>query len=477
MYFGYGVDQNEWRGQPIVFHPSPLPTGITTANWQRVVRMGEKWLLQGRFHNSGTSPVNLFLIAYNKAVDSVTITPGVDQLFQLATTPKQLGRALYTIAAIAKKDTLVTEPVPVEVMPLLPIKLLILSSSPDFENKFLKNWLAEKGYEVTARTSISRNKTAKEFLNTTPTDIEQISAALLNRFDVIVADATALNSLSSGELQSIRSAISDKGKGLLVRADSAAQRSVFYTTGFPTVAADTVAQHSVDLRLLNSSITLQPLAASPLLSIRPQPATQPLVTDKENRVLASSALLGSGRIVMSTLPNTFSWMLSGNPDDYTTLWSELITAAAPRLEGEEAWSISPSITRVQEKATLLLETNGTGKPAGQIAGSSIYLSAQEGLPFQYHGMYWPAQPGWQTGIQLNGNGYYWYAYHQEDWRTLKAAQKQHYTQQVSQVTLQPNNATASAEAPKKKAAPKIIFFMIFLLACGYLWFENKYYNS
>ncbi len=475
--FGYGIGQDELPEQPIVFHPSPLPTGFTSIHWQRTLSMGDQLTMQGNFHNANTSPVKITLTGYNNLLDSITIPALSDQVFQLTTIPKQLGRGVYSLSAVVKKDTIIKEPVPIQVIPSSPLKILLLIASPDFENKFLKNWLAEKGYEVVVRTTVSKNKTSKEYLNTAAINIDNITPDLLDRFDITIADAAELSSFSSGEIQSLRTAVSQKGKGLIIRTDSAASRNAFYATLFPLTAIDTGTQHTINLRMINGNTILQPLNLIASYAIRVQAGTQPLIADKENHILVNSALSGSGKILLSTLPNTFSWVLSGNQSDYDQVWSELITKASPQKMVEEAWHVAPALPHINQPVTILLESNSSNMPAAQLAGATINLSNAANLPFRWSGLFWPMKEGWQTGIQLNGGVYYWYAYAPDDWKSISATAKNRITQQASHAASFHHTAVNPAGSRETATFPAIIFFLIFLGSCGYLWFENKYYNS
>ena len=57
-------------------------------------------------------------------------------------------RASYDSLFSRVKNTLEKDPLPVQVTETDPLKILILSSTPDFENRFLNNRLSKKGYEI-----------------------------------------------------------------------------------------------------------------------------------------------------------------------------------------------------------------------------------------------------------------------------------------------------------------------------------------
>ena len=219
--FGYGLNDEqlkELKEVPLVLHPSKIPAGITNINWQRKLTAGDKLQVQGSFNNTLNSEVKLVLRGLYTGLDSIIIPANSEHTFDLVTVPKHLDRAIYNIVALQKRDTIEAEDIPVEVIPANPIKILMLSASPDFDNKFLKNRLSEKGYAVASRSRISKNIYQKEYVNISDISLDQISPAVIEKFDVLIADATELTAISKGELNVIQSAIINKGLGLIVKA-------------------------------------------------------------------------------------------------------------------------------------------------------------------------------------------------------------------------------------------------------------------
>ncbi len=473
--FGYGLHDailNELPPQPVFFHPSN-PTGFTAVHWKPLLPGGEKLVVQGSFTNNTSAAQKLVLSGYHTALDSVMVNPNSQRQFSLATMPKQYGRGIYFISAISKKDTIEKQPVAVQVQEPKQLRILLLAASPDFENKFLRNWLAEKGYPVFVRTAISKNKFSKEFLNMAPLSADRITTAMLDKFDVIVADALELASISKGELGILRSYVIQKKKGLVIKADSA--RSAFYATQFPLVRADS-ATHEVNLSMADSSVKLPPLTIDQTHIIKPQNGSRPLLRDRQNRSFVSSALYGSGKIVLSTLSNTFTWALSGNSESYQAVWSEILNTAASKESSPEQWQTAPLIPRVNEPATIHLYNFHHPIPQGEIEAASVYFTGHYDLPYLWTASFWPKKSGWQTGIQLNGEPWYWYVYAQEEWKNQSARHRIAATQLYLQTNQQPPKALDPKLQNEKIPVKKLWFFLFFLLCAGYLWFENKYYN-
>src|SRR5258708_6002201 len=202
---GYGLTRKEWvslHPPPLVFHPSPCPTGILSASWKQKLTPGEKWRVQGRVSLGFGKPVKLLLTGMGLPLDSVLIAartqggaaPAGQTDFELTTATAQSGRSVYRLWVFAGTDTLEQESLPVEVLPEKKLKILLLASSPDFENTFLVNWLSRNGDAVATRTIISKSKSDKAFLNMPETALDPLTPSVLDKFDLVIADATALHS-------------------------------------------------------------------------------------------------------------------------------------------------------------------------------------------------------------------------------------------------------------------------------------------
>ena len=66
-----------------------------------------------------------------------------------------------------------------------------------------------------------------------------------------------------------------------------------------------------------------------------------------------------------------------------------------------------------------------------------------------------------------------YAFDKADWKSVGAYDKTNRTRQYAAAN--PLSAVSNKEVDKKLETefPKIYFFIMFLICCGYLWFENK----
>jgi hypothetical protein len=480
--FGYGLDKDQLNAlkSSFTFHPSAVE-GFTSVYWPAKINTGEILSVQGHYKNTSRSSKKIILSSYKATLDSIIVPAAAEHKFTLTTTPKQLGRAMFNLSVVDKKDTLQKEPVPVQIEKGEPVRVLVLASSPDFENRFAKNWLSEKGYSVLVRTAVSKNRFNKDYLNLPEMNADRITASLLDKFDLIIADASELATISKDELATVQSHISQKGTGLIIRSDSAATGRSFYSGWFPLSYADSGRQ-SIQLSLYDTTHRLPALSIDHLQFIRPQNQARSLLTDKQNRSFAAIALYGSGRIILTTVPNSYAWMLSGNNDAYHAVWSELFNTVVPEKTAAETWQIFTSLPKLNTPVTVALKSQATGVPLAEIAGSSVHMQQNPWLPYQWTGTYWPTKPGWQTGIGLNGQPWHWYAYAKEDWKSVEAVGKEQMNREQETRTRdqasRKHQGTSIKDSVNRTLQPvnKLWFSLLFLICVAYLWFENKYYN-
>ena len=166
--FGNGLLMSEWEQLPlseIIFHPTSLPGGFTAINWSRKIKFGDRLIVQGSYNNTLKEPVTLLLLSHGSTLDSLVIPAGKQMDLELSGLPKNEGRNIFELFLLQKKDTIRKEILPVEVQPVEKPALLVLSSSPGFEQKFLVNWLAENQYPVAVRNRISKDKYSTAFMN------------------------------------------------------------------------------------------------------------------------------------------------------------------------------------------------------------------------------------------------------------------------------------------------------------------------
>ncbi len=472
---GFNEDEIDALKTPFIFHPTPAGKGINAIHWNNQLTSGNPLTVQGHYQNDKVADAKITLNAFDNNLDSVLIPAGASHNFQLTGTPKHLDRAVYTIIVLSGKDTLEKEPLPVTVMPTAPVKLLMLASSPDFENKFIKNWLAQNGYPVAVRSRISKDKFSKDYLNMPTTAVDQINATVLSKFDVLMADATELSSLAGSEKAAIQSAISQQGMGLIVRMDSSVNTGVFSASNFPLMAAKSELNKLIKLRYTDDSASKPAsLNSDRLIYIREQASTQPLVTTERSETLVSSKLQGQGKIIVTTLINTYNWQLSGNENGYSAFWTSALNKATKKMAAAAAFTTNTSLPVVNEKLQLQIQTADPQVPQVIAGGDELSMEQNYQLPFLWQGTYWPTKQGWLLLTNQQKTVNWIYVFGKEDWQQVRAENKKKATKKLAVTNPDVVDTKVSSTRSVTIEIPKLYFFIIFVLAASFLWFEQKY---
>lgn len=469
--FGYGLTESELKQLnhlPVVFHPSSSPSAVTNINWNQKLRSGERLTVQGRYNNIGSKKIKLVLKGLSTQLDTAIISGKGNHEFELTTIPKTEGRVVYHILMVSGTDTLGNENLPIEIDPIQPLKVLILSASPDFETKFLKNWLAENGYEVAVRSNISKDKFSSEYTNMQPVKVEHLNAGILRQFDVVIGDLSVLKAEGA-----LKPGVTQKGLGVIVRADSLSKGSSWLQTNFPVERLAVKNTSPIALNIRGRKNKSVPIKIDQNF-IHEMPATQTLVTDAQNHSLASSFLAGSGRLVYTTITNSYNWTLAGDKDDYAAFWSLLISNAARKLQVSESWYVNGFPT-VNDPIDLQLQSGQL--PAKVVAGKSAISPEQNPqIPFEWNNHYWPAAIGWHSIKQNNHQASWWYVYGKDDWKSARATEKLAATRHYSDSYSADGFVTKQIHEKIRIEVPKIYFYLLLLAACTYLWAEAKIIN-
>ncbi|WP_316827828.1 hypothetical protein [Pedobacter miscanthi] len=472
--YGYGLHATELeklKGYQIKFHPSANPGGIIEANWQGKLKTSDEFTVQGTYQNTSNKSVKLLLKGLGKAVDSTTIGAKSDKAFSFKTTPKQSGKAIYQLIALQQNDTLAKEPVPVKVGDQAPMKVLILASFPDFEYKFLKNWLYENQYPLAFRSQISKNKHASDFLNIDSLNLNQISASTLKKFGILIIDEEELAAISPAERTLINVAVNN-GMGLLIRV-SGLKALTTLSSRFNRFESPVLKDKSLNLSLAEDHFKFKPLPIEQALFLKSGEHDQSIIADVSGKTLVNSSISGSGKILVSTLSSTYNWLLSGQKTDYATYWSKLLANAARKRNEVLAVNIIPQFPTANQKVRIITDLAESGKVPGLKMDGVTWSPRQNmELPFQWDAFCWPQEAGW-TNLQVNQNTESVYIYEKTDWQTLKNQQTLNSMHWFLKNLDTAKNKVKLKDLVIEEEISNWFFFAGFLLAAAFLWSEAR----
>jgi len=472
--YGYGLSNGDLeilKGYEVNFHPSASPNGIIAVNWPIKLKTSDALNVQGTYQNTGNQAVKLILKGLGKSVDSTTIEAGSNKSFSFKTHPEQIGKAVYQLITFKKNDTLAKEPVPVQVGDQTPMKVLILASFPDFEYKFLKNWLYENQYPLAFRSQISKNKFASDFLNMDSVNLNQVNAGVLKKFDILIIDEEELAALSPVEKSSVNIAVNN-GMGLLIRATGLKPLTTLSAKSnrfeIPPLKGKTL-----NLTLSEDDLKFSPLPIEQGLFLRPNQNEQSIVTDASGKTVLSSNISGYGKILISSISSTYNWILSGEKTDYAAYWSKLLASAARKRTDIQSVNIIPQLPVVNQKMRIITDLAAADKsPFLKIDDVQLHPRQNMELPFQWDALYWPQNSGW-TNLNVNQAIEQLYIYGKNDWQALKHQQTLNDTHQFIKNLIKNDTKIQLADTVIIEEISVWWFFAGFLLAAAFLWYEAR----
>jgi hypothetical protein len=473
--YGYGLsatDLGQLKNYQYDFYPAASQAGVTSITWPAQLTEHDALTLQGTYNNTTGTPVKLLLEGLGTRLDSVVIKAEGKIPFTLQTQPKQLGKAVYHLRVIKAGDTLEKEEISFQVKAMEKTKILVLSSFPDFEYKFLKNWLFENHYQVIFRTRVSKDKFSEDQLNMQAVNSTVLTPSLLQQFDLVIADDEELASLNPAATAGLRAAVGN-GLGLLIRLNALKSLSSL-AKAFKTYAPTDSSAHSFSPVLAEGGKPLKPLLITQALYIQEGQNAEAVVKSPSGKTVSSTLAYGNGKITATALAATYNWMLTSRKTDYAQFWSHLIRKTVRKHELSDQLATLPDLPIAREELTLLFETDRNDSiPLLKINQTKVSPLQHNLLPFSWKATYWPAKAGWNKVQSAAGAQTEFYVFPKGAWKAV------HTEQRLVQNLLQPKNLFTDTVKPEletetqEKEVSEWWFCLLFLLAAAYLWFETK----
>lgn len=480
---GHGLEEAQLQALDdihLIPHLAAPPAGIGSLTWPETVTLGETVTVAGQYNQSTAEATRLYLQAAGKAQDSVEIKESGSHAFQLRFTPKQEGRQVYTLAVrtAGRMDTIGS--VPVQVQSPRKLGVLLVSSFPIFEFKFLKNHLGQLQHKVALRSTVSKGLYQSEWLNMPQTDLGRITPKLLQQFDVVITEPQALQELSSTERNTLQRAVTEDGLGILtIAGEQPANRSTAFFTNFQSRRLS-----QQDSRTARASWTDGTTAAIPALpyTLVSSEAVTGLIEEQGKNLLAAGRSAGWGTVAMSVVPQTFSWQLEGKESTYASYWAHLLSSVAKREPKDKFWQLkSPqfpqplqpvmlSLTDYTLRASAALPV-ATVRAIADTTRTGIALQQHMHQPEVYEGTFWPRRTGWHVVESLGMAPFYFLVQDSSAWPQQAILAKREATLQFA--SQQQGIEMAQATAYAAEQVPVIWFFLLFVLSSGFLWLEEK----
>lgn len=448
-----------------MYFGSTVPDGIIKLNYPKQATVGEKWVLRGNYNKPKKGHYLLLADSGGKEIDSVVMDNSEQSDFILSTMLKVKGKYAYKLL---EKDslgtTISTELIPIKVLPKNKLRILMINGFPTFESKYLKNFLAESGNELTVRTQLTRGKYKFEYFNTKRSPFYSFTKKQLEAFDLIVADANSYLNFSKRSAQTIEEAMQAAGLGVLILPDAQFFRPPVRASNFEF------------LRQKSSKINL---SSWPKLSMDKFPYVfkgdynLEKVHSANEMILTAYRRKGNGRIGSTVIQNSYQLLLDGNTEAYTNFWSKAISDLSKRRKATIEWSPSTDFAFEGEPFSFAIRTTEES-PRVFGANGRIPLMQSPDIRELWSGITYPRNKGWNS-INSKNNSTSTLDYYVMDsiaWKSIT----NHKTMVENKRQF---NSSMNTIEEKKVLVPinQLWFLLIFILGIGYLWFAPKLFQN
>ena len=430
------------------FLPTSMSEGIQSLEISRDVTVGNTAVISGTINSSKNQWLRLS--GPGGVEDSAQLSPGRSS-FRLSFIPKKIGTMLYHLQLGEE----VKEPVPVVVKQEEKLRILFLQNYPTAESHALKNFLEEKGHVLVVRQQLSKENFLFSFSNTTPTRFSIIDEKLLKGFDVLVIDEASLGSFTKRHQAALLAAV-ENGLGVHVLPWEEFKKVDWI---FPTEPEKTD-QDTLHVKLRKSYV----LQRSPYQWQERQGFIP--VWRANEKILSGYFLMGKGKVSSKVITETFPIRFQGDEKDYAQVWSQLITRIA-RTTSRDRLSIQRAMPIYSgDPLTIELITKRTN-PTVNADDLPVSLREETFVDQVWKGKLWAGEAGWHKITSEEDTLHYWVS-KPEEWRSLGLA---HQRDQNS--LKQGNDSTVTAFSFHFREIPLLFYFIVFLMAAGFLWLAPK----
>lgn len=450
------MDQKNFK-----FLPSLLPSGITELSIPKSIIVNKKNHVNGVFNSSGKT--TLTLLGPAGVEDSILFRGFGEFSFDLSFKPRQSGLFVYTLAHHNATTTSV-EKLPIEVRPEQKLKILILQKFPTAEIRYLKNYLAEKGHSLALRYQTSKTNYKYEYANLNSIKVNRLTSELAESFDLIFMDNTVLDELSTGEKSVLEKAI-HSGLGAIILTDDFPEKGNPINRFLP-IKTKRITKDTVHILFPDSKLNILPIVAVEI----PRDASIHTILSHKGHILSGYIFSGAGKVGFQLLKETYRISLKGNADDYAFVWSDLIERTARAKNEMFKMNLVNDFPYYSDEPLFVNIISSGIQPLLYADKNFIPLMEDVIIDDYWQGKSWAGKRGWnQFSILQDSTHLNYFVSNDKEWRTLRIA---------NQIRI---NELAEAEDSKEKIAslyigkpiPAILFYVIFLLACGFLWLAPK----
>ncbi|SIR22156.1 hypothetical protein [Maribacter ulvicola] len=464
IIIGNGVEQFDFYAFdsiPTSYVPNEIPSGITQLNFTDQLVLGDELRVKGMYSKPKLSTQLLLQDSRGNGLDSISFEESLDHDFSLKTVPKASGNFVYQLA---EKDSagnlLASNPLPITIREKEPVSILIVNNFPTFETKYLKNFLADAGYEVTVRSQLTKGKYKFEYFNTKASPVYQFTEESLNQFDVVLVDTETYFNFRKSIKNRFENSIRENGLGLFIQPSD-----LLFNLGANTSYFNFKRDGSNEIQLPNTNITVEkyPFRFNAAFAVNSINANEP-------GNLSYYKQLGLGRVATTTLLNSYQLLLKGEEQAYTKIWTQILDKIVKQKAIAVEWQSQTEFPKIGAPFNFALRTGLEELSVKNTEGNRVPLLQNSTVPFKYSGTTYPKKKGWNW-LKIEADStlqFSYYVYKDKDWESLSASKNRAANAKQFGTEIK-ENRTVMVNRP----ISLLLFYILFLLGVGWLWLSPK----
>ncbi|WP_036155430.1 hypothetical protein [Maribacter forsetii] len=464
IVIGNGVEEFDFYAfdsLPTTYVPSEIPSGITLLNFTNQLVLGDELRVKGMYSKPKLSAQLVLQDSRGNGLDSIPFKEKSNHHFSLKTVPKACGNFVYQLA---EKDSvgklLASNPLPITIREKEPVSILIINNFPTFETKYLKNFLADAGYEVTVRSQLTKGKYKFEYFNTKASPVYQFTEESLNQFNVVIADTETYFNFGKSVKNRFENSIRENGLGLFIQPSER-----LFNLGVNTSYFSFKRDGRNEIQLSNSNITVEkyPFRFSEAFAVNP-------INANEFGNLSYYKQLGLGRVATATLTSSYQLLLKGEEQAYSRIWTQILDKIVKQKALAVEWKSQTELPIIGAPFNFELRTGLEELSIKNTEGNRVPLLQNSTVPFKYSGTTYPKKKGWnRLRIETDSTlQFSYYVYDDKDWKSLSASKNRVANAKQFGTELK-ENRTVMVNRP----ISLLLFYILFLLGIGWLWLSPK----
>jgi hypothetical protein len=381
--------------------------------------------------------------------DSISLLLDARSQSRISVLPKAEG---YVLTGITSRDQTYNFAVRVEDDEKYVIQ--ILSATPDFEWKFLGDFLKSEAHSVYQQTLISKGKYKSSFFNWY--DSLEKNRGVAKNLKVLIVDAVAWENLSPN------------GKNRYLKILRENRGSLIFRTN-PNSQIQLDLDKTKSTKIFSTSDNLLQAKLYKYLQFNNLYQLDEVAKNAVFRRVTSDMVFG-----IINFQNSFQLKLSGKNKEYEQLWSavfdELVRRNAGLFYDKSKWPTQ------YHPFFFSLWTNGNQKEISvfQLGGDSLKLKAEVDFiyPERFNYMFYPKDTGWHyIKLRKEVNEIPFYV-HSES--AINESQfRENYTYDYLNYLNFVKLASGTDEKKYNRKFVSLWIFVLFVCCVGYLWIEDK----